>query len=215
MMTRLLAFLLWTTLSMLSVAHATPITVLYGERIDGFALTVVGGDFDSDDSHTVTRGTIWRITVNIIENAGFINDLLTIRGAAQHLRGPHGEGQSIDSFTFNFTINADNFEEGNFDADPVTASIEHQLPNHLDDYTANLNFSVTSNLGVDDITGYTLKVIGVHCAPTAGLTVLPDGEVCPLPPAPVSLPSSFLLVGSGLAAWACARRSARYRFRFS
>ena len=124
------------------------------------------------------------MTVNITEDAGSINDLLTIRGSAQHMRGPHGETANVNIFDFNFFIDADKYSQGSHKANPVTANPGHQITQHFDDYVATLSFDTVTNGFLDDITGYTLNVKGSHCA-----------SECPIPPE-LPEPSTLLLLES-------------------
>jgi hypothetical protein len=151
-------------------SEAANITPAYTENISQFALTVVGGDFDWDDTHSVVRGAYWKVDVNISEDAGWINDVLSINGTARHFIGPHAEGPNINIFNFNFTVDADKYPTGPSTAPPQNIAVAHV--SHADDFTANLSFTTTTTGNIDDITGYTFTLTGKHIIPTGGTVEL-------------------------------------------
>ena len=144
--------------------QATPIIVVYTETITGFSLSITGGDFDVDDTHVIAQSAgNWVVTANISEDAGFVNDVLSINGTAQHLVGPHGEGVNLNIFTFNFTVDADDFAPGAHVVPQQSGVFAHG--GHFDLFHANLSFTTTTTLNFDDITGYTFTVTGEHVVP--------------------------------------------------
>ncbi len=197
--------------------EAAAITVTYSEKPSNFDLTVMGGSFSFNDTHPVSKGTLWTVKANIREDGAFINDGLKINGSVRH-------GSSATS-TFNFSINA----AGPLPP-PVTLALSHG--SHTDNITANLTFIATASCfgRVHDITSYELTVtgqqkaglteqqeagaptfeegIGLRAAgpgggcPVGGIAELPDAAVAPLDVPESSGLDAGVVVGLGGAALA-------------
>jgi hypothetical protein len=199
------------TFTFAGAASAGPLTPSFGENTSAFSLTVLGGPFDSDDFHPFVLGSLWKVNVNILEDAGFVNDLLNIRWTAQHVRGPHGEGLNINIFDDVFSVDADLFATGTHSLPTKSLTVDHQIPGHEDSFTATLSFDVSSTLGIDDITGYTFKLIGTHCSGASAqeIGVL---QTCPGLPEehPIPEPTTILLLATGLAGVHAVRRKRRH-----
>jgi hypothetical protein len=152
---------------------AGPITVAYAETPTSFTLTIIGGGFTFNDVHNVVRGTDWRVVVDIDEDAGFFNDVLTIKmgSGARHNVGPHGEGPNLTGFSFDFIVAANTVPLAGLTI-PLMGSVAHG--SHFDQFTGS--FTVMAVGG--DITSYTLTLTGTH--------VIPE-------------PATMLLLGTGLA----------------
>jgi hypothetical protein len=212
---RALSIFVFLSLVDQSVAYGTPITPTYRETKSAFSLLVSGTGFDLDDTRTVTEGEFWRIRLDVIEDAGFVNDVLTIRGDATHITGPHGE---VEGPLWDFILvgNADGKDTGAYTESKNSPPLDHQLANHHDTYTATLNYSVTSG-GVifQDISAFNFRLIGTHCAPAGQgqSLIMQDLEVCPIPPdldvSDIPEPTSLVLCGTGLLALIGHRRRRR------
>ncbi|AMV38113.1 PEP-CTERM sorting domain-containing protein [Planctomyces sp. SH-PL62] len=160
----LLGWSCWTP-----TASAGPVNYTFTESTKQFTYTITGGDFDSDETHADARGVDWSITTNVTEDAGFVNDVLSINWTAQHLIPPDGEGPNVNIFSDGFIVDADDFTPG---VHTVTKGINQpiDLPHvgngfkHVDRFTAKLTFTVETTLNFDDITGYTFVLTGQHLA---------------------------------------------------
>lgn len=140
-------------------AEAGNIIPKYSETLSDFTLTIQGANFDSDDSHNGIHGTNWKVSYAISEDAGFINDELTVSGSAFHVKGPHGEGQNPNKFNFPFSVDADNYAQG---VHTLTLQGEFVHVEHKDVFEAVLTFTVSTTANLDDITSYNLVVTGCH-----------------------------------------------------
>lgn len=131
-----------------------------------FGGEVHGSDFDTTETHTRTGGASdkWSWNYIIKEDAGYLNDVLTVSGSLKHLEppseNPHGEGPNNEAFDYKWVLDADKFRTGDNNAADIVKDLRHV--DHWDSFKATLDFTTTGTLYADDITSYTLKVTGVH-----------------------------------------------------
>jgi hypothetical protein len=160
-------------------------TLTYNGNRFNFNLGFVGGDFDSDNLNQVISGTFgegvmgvngvfavteayWNWQIILDENAGNINDVLTINGHIQHvLASPHDtpiDNGSGEMLPFNLIVDADNAKNGKVRDKEEPVSLTHPgLDFHSDTLTkAKLTATVTTTGFFDDITGYTFTSNAQH-----------------------------------------------------
>ena len=153
------------------------IEVKYRDSQERFRLRVLGGDFDSNDTHPGTRGEEWEISYRIEEDAGWVNDVLSISGTAQHIEPPHGEGRNDNTWEFSIIADANQLITGvNDPSNPPDGATEDQKKalegllktgkvkhgDHWDTFAAKLTLTIETTAVFDDITTYTLVVQGIH-----------------------------------------------------
>jgi hypothetical protein len=162
-----------------------------------FVAEIIGGDFDSDETHVIPppAAVNWFFTVNISEDAGFVNDVLSINGSLRHKITPpapaHGEGANAAGFVFNFLVDADDFPEGANHPKDKFSQVSHI--NHNDWFLAKLDFTVSSTIGFDDITGYVFTIEGHHT--DSGITPPPLRPSTPEPSSVATLALGILILG--------------------
>ncbi|WP_158295564.1 PEP-CTERM sorting domain-containing protein [Crenalkalicoccus roseus] len=141
-----------------------------------FSLSLTGNDFDSDSLNVPFSGTargtfqdgqntfsadLWAYDFKVSEDAGFINDVLSINGTLTHLYRPHPEDIAAGPpLAFNLIVDADQTSGGTFSTSSNAAGTHPAR--HTDQMSATLSGTVTSTLFFDDITGYTFVLTGVH-----------------------------------------------------
>lgn len=148
-------------------ASAGPVTYTFTESTQQFTYTITGGEFNTDQTHADARGVDWSITTNVSEDAGVINDVLSINWTAQHLIPPHGEGPNVNIFADGFTVDADDFTPGVHSVSkgimqPINLPHNGNGFKHFNKFTARLTFTVVTTLNFDDISGYTFVLTGIH-----------------------------------------------------
>lgn len=150
-------------------------------------LSLVGGDFDSDSAGALTiQGKFWLSHLQISQDAGFINDVLTISGDFQHIcgqydalgncaGGPHpGDIAFGGIFNWNFVLDADKAVGGSV-SNSKSGSPTHPAIGHEDDYQANAQAAVSTTAFFDDITGWTFSVTASHTPEPSSLVLLAMG----------------------------------------
>jgi len=179
-----------------------------------FSLGFAGGDFDSDSSYILSGifgdGVLgannvfavtepwWSWQISVTEDAGFVNDVLSINGFIKHvLADPHKnvDVAAAPPLNFNLIVDADDAVNGKVSASAPFKRVDHPsnvTPSHTDDLvSAVLTATVTSTLFVDDITGYTFTSQAVHCN---------DCPVpLPVPPLTADVPGPLPICGLGIA----------------
>jgi len=148
-----------------------------------FVLTWNSGDFDLDNEGTFQGLTqkseederknrittdLWKWQLHVFEDAGSINDEITIDGWVRHVYQAHehdtGPG---DKLTFRVIASADDnaasqTTSGGYELrkhDDEEGKTEPHPDGHFDELTkAELEATITSTLGVDDFTSYTFKL---------------------------------------------------------
>jgi len=143
-----------------------PAFLTFSETSTFVTMSITGGDFDSSSTRTFgVKGDFWQATFNITQNAGFIDDDLSLNGTLQHITAPHEDDNSFGNiFTFNFILDADD-ATGNTVNTSTMQSLNHPGSDHSDTFDAELTATVASTLIADDITGWTFNMTGEHKVP--------------------------------------------------
>ncbi|WP_148218180.1 hypothetical protein [Opitutus terrae] len=181
-----------------------PALLTYTETDTDATFSLAGSGFSSDSNLTFgIIGAFWKGTFQVNQDAGTINDGLTVSGTFQHIVSPAGHADKPFGgiFAFNLIVDADKAIGGAVSAaTPLT--IRSHLPKHEDQFTAQLQAAVSSSAFLDDITGWTFTLEAHHLGPS-------DPHFVPIPE-PGSIAVGCALIGfCGLAG------AARYRRRAS
>lgn len=145
-----------------------------------FDLSLIGGDFDSNNLNVPFSGTasgifdignnnqailpFWKYQFLVNEDAGVINDVLSINGSLQHVYQPHPPADTAPGpiMPFNLIVDADNAVGGKVSDTDAVGPLQHPTGKHTDSMNAKLTATVTSTGPFDDITGYTFTLEGRH-----------------------------------------------------
>jgi hypothetical protein len=168
-----------------SVATPIPAQDIFFEasntpEVSTFTFTVRHGPIVASNelTHTVSRaGQGWFVLVNLVETPGGPNqnDGLVVSGRAQHVAGPHGEGQGKE-FKIDFTLNPNAMTLGPGRLAPLTLNPAHGTAGHTDQFQANLDFVLAQKGGAGqserDITSYLVTATATHVVPEPGTLFL-------------------------------------------
>lgn len=154
------------------------VRILFTETRYTSRLVISGGDFDDDRAFTGTfTGDFWTTTFNVSEQAGLVNDAITVGGTYFHNFEPdpvRGGAGAVYTWGNNgqgggFTLDADELTEVN---DVLSGRVSETVPllhtgrgEHDDTYTASLSAGGTNTLVFDDITSYQFVLDAIHDLP--------------------------------------------------
>lgn len=152
-----------------------------------FELRFTGTDFDidnegkfqgltqkvvTDDRENTTTTNLWRWQLYVFADAGYINDEITIRGWVQHVYQPHeADTKKARKLDFQLIASADDATlkpNGAYGLKQSANEVGNRATHseHADQLVrAELQATVTSTAGVDDITGYTFRLKVRHLSP--------------------------------------------------
>lgn len=132
------------------------------ETFSTFSITEMGFGNSVPTGYS-TPPAYWKGTLNVIQNRGLINDVLTVSGLYQHISIPsHPEDNSAGRvFDFNFVLDADD-ATGNEISAKKTLFLGHPPGNHSDLFEAKLTANVSKTLGFNRITNWKFTLSGQH-----------------------------------------------------
>ena len=158
------------------------VVILFQETPTTFVFTITGGDFDSNGTLVAAvGGDFWAGTVSISEDAGFINDALTVGGNFRHIIEPHemNRASTAQSFVWDFVMDADNLTEDANDTlrgtDSRAGSRLHLDSPHSDNFTASILVRGINTGNFDDITFHNTEITGTHVPEPTTLILLGTG----------------------------------------
>jgi hypothetical protein len=131
------------------------------EKFSRFSITETG--FANLVTGASTPPAYWKGLINVIQNRGPTNDVLTVSGIYQHISIPsHPEDNSVGKvFNFNLVLDADNATGNEISAEKILF-LGHFPGNHSDLFEAKLTANVSDILGFNRITNWNFTLSAEH-----------------------------------------------------